>query len=478
VLSGSPTFLNFWLTENCRSAFLKNVDHQTLPALRLVCHNFASAAAPHLFRELAVTFKAGSFSKPGRMSVLRRVGKHARSLTFRVPHSAESFLPPLLHPLTGEQLAFNYVPRLDAPARSKEPKYGSWEMTDMLIRQYPPIFHAATNIPSFIRAFSAMPGLEHVSIHSPDQNMVSRYRKSTADYALVSLRIAMERAPLAALSSISLHGIHPSALLNLQPVLSYGSSPNSCRRWTQIRRLSMELDGTPFTYSNSDDHLRVVQAYMRAFATSLTDLSFSWTGAAKGPSPLTSEPSVCRALELRARPTSPKPLRFFNLQRMTLENAAMDAEQVAAFIASHHRTLVEFSFEDVSLRNGDWASTLEPLRAMRRAEMRRRRGDEPEEPEERPSPRGLYGAIDRRCVVSGDIMDVPCMLSPHDLPPRDLLPEPVVEGMLEPQEAPTGGWRALGANLGVGRWFGKGRHERKASDHWRRVLNGSIFPWR
>jgi hypothetical protein len=467
--------LNFWLTENCRSAFLGHVDKQTLPALRLVCHNFASAASPHLFRDLCVTFKASSFSKPGRMSVLRRIGKHARTLTFRVPHSAESFLPPLLHPLTGEQLAFNYVPLLDPPAKSKEPKYGSWEMTDMLIRQYPPIFHAATNIPSFIRAFSAMPALEHISIYSPDQNMVSRYRKSTADYTLVSLRIAIERAPLAALSSISLHGIHPSALLNLQPVLSYGSSPNSCRRWTQIRRLSMELDSTPFTYSNSDDHVRVVQAYMRAFATSLTHLAFAWTGPAKGPSPLTSEPSMSRALELRPHPTAPKPLRFFNLRYMTLENAAMDTEQVAAFITQHRKTLVEFSFEDVSLRNGDWASTLEPLRELKRAEMRRRAGSGGRQrPSQDRSPQQLYGALDRRCLVSSDVMDVPCMLSPHDLPP-----EPVIEGTLEPQvEGPAGGWRALGANLGVGRWFGKGRHERKASDHWRRVLNGSIFPWR
>jgi hypothetical protein len=421
-----------------------------------------------------VTFKTSSFSKPGRMSVLRRIGRHARTLTFRVPHSAESFLPPLLHPLTGEQLAFNYVPQLDAPAKSKEPKYGTWEMTDMLIRQYPPIFHAAANIPSFIRAFSAMPGLEHISIHSPDQNMVSRYRKSAADYTLVSLRIAIERAPLAALSSISLHGIHPSALLNLQPVLSYGSSPNSCRRWMQIRKLALELDSTPFTYSNADDHIRVVQGYMRAFAVSLTHLTFTWTGAAKGPSPLTTQPSASRALEMHARPMMPKPLRFFALQRMTLENAAMDAEQVAAFVAEHRKTLVEFSFEDVSLRNGDWASALELLRRAKRAEARRRGAPHPGMRHEGAASPKLYGALDRRCVVSSDVMDVPCMLSPHDLPP-----EPVIEGTLEPQvEGPAGGWRALGESLGVGRWFGKGRHERKVSDHWRRVLNGSVFPWR
>jgi hypothetical protein len=279
-----------------------------------------------------------------------------------------------------------------------------------------------------------------------------------------------------------LHGIHPSALLNLQPVLSYGSSPNSCRRWTQIRKLAMELDSTPFTYSNSDDHVRVVQAYMRAFATSLTHLSFTWTGAAKGPSPLTSDPAapLSRALELHPyptrdvgpRPTSPKPLRFFNLQYMTLENAVMDTEQVAAFITQHRKTLVEFCFEDVSLRNGDWASTLEPLRELKRAEMRARAGSG--RPHGHAPRREPHSPAHRRCVVSSDIMDVPCMLSPCDLPP-----EPVIEGTLEPQvEEPAGGWQRLGANLGVKKWFGKGRHERKVSDHWKRVLNGSIFPWR
>jgi hypothetical protein len=66
-----------------------------------------------------------------------------------------------------------------------------------------------------------MPDLEHMSIHSPNQNTVSKYRKSTTDYILVSLRIAIERALLNSLSSIYLHGIHPLALLNLRPVLSY-----------------------------------------------------------------------------------------------------------------------------------------------------------------------------------------------------------------------------------------------------------------
>src|ERR1700712_1773432 len=176
VLSTSSTFLRFWMSDNCRNSFLGHVDRETLPALRLVCHNFGATASPFLFREVSIAFKASTF-KPSRIAALDRIGRHAKRLTFNVPHSADSFLPPLLDPVNGEQLSFTYVPQVHPPSKTKEPKYGTWEMTDLLIRQYPPLFHASTNIPAFIRAFGAMPSLEHITINCPDQNLAPRYRR-------------------------------------------------------------------------------------------------------------------------------------------------------------------------------------------------------------------------------------------------------------------------------------------------------------
>jgi hypothetical protein len=492
VLSTSQTFLRFWLNENCRNALLRNVDRETLPALRLVCHNFASATAPYLFSEISVNFKVSSFTKPGRMATLKRIGRHVKKFRFNAPHSGEAFLPPLLDPMSGDQLSFTYVPQLESPSRTKGPKYGSWEMDNVLIHQYPPIFHAATNIPSFIRALSTMPNLEHIAIYSPDQNMVSKYRHSTADYCLVSLRIAIERAPLIALHKLSLHSLHPSALMYLQPVLGYGSNPSSCRRWTQIRHLCIEMDSIPFTWPKPDDHIRSIQSYMRAFAVTMTQLTFRWTGA-QGPSPLAlqSEPTVWTpslgqyqysdSFSPRAPPkdrhllkpsisparNSPanKPLRFLALQTMTLENCTLDAEQIAAFIARHRQTLIEFRFEDVTLLRGDWHSTLDPLRALKRMERQR----------EAAARRLGRERSDSDSTLCAEEMDVPIMLL-KEMP--SLEDEPIIEETLEPQHPPA---QWIGRGLGMRKWFGgrKGvKHERKVSNHLKRVLNGGFFAWR
>ncbi|KAF2668164.1 hypothetical protein BT63DRAFT_425482 [Microthyrium microscopicum] len=474
VLSSSSSFFKFWMSENCRESFLQHVDRDTLPSMRLVCHNFAANTTPILFKDLTITFKASTF-KGSRTLYLRRIGKHVKNLTFNVPHSGDSFLPPLLDQFTGEQVSFNYKPQVESPIKNKEPKYGSWEMTDLLIRQYPTIFHAATNIPAFIRAFSAMPNIEHMTIFSPDQNMSPRYRKSTADYTLISLRIAIERSPLDALTSLSLRSLHPTALLCLQPKLSYGSTPNSCRRWTQIQKLSLEVDSTPMTY-RMEENLSVIQSYLRSFSTSLTHLSFRWSGREKGPSPISPDansviwqakshmPSSPKSDS--QRPVSPRSMRFFKLQYLTMENAIMDSEQVASFITNHRQTLIEFSFEDVSLRNGDWQSTLEPLRKLRRKERSR--------PRLQP-PLALHPA-----TFASEEMEVPCKLSPVDLPGD----EPLILDTLEPQDEEPAPWIARGKNFGVRRWFDRAnnppprRHQRKVSDHLKRVFNGNIFSWR
>lgn len=456
------------MSDNCRDSFLNQVDRESLPALRLVCHNFGATASRFLFKDVSIAFKPGTF-KPARMAALDRIGRHAKRLSFHVPHSADSFLPPLLHPVTGEQLTFTYQPQLQSTSKTKEPKYGTWEMTDLLIRQYPPLFHAATNIPSFIRAFAAMPSLEHITINCPDQNMSPRYRRSIADYALVSLRIAIERAPLLSLYSLALNSVHPAALLYLQPILSFGSSPNSCRRWSQIRELSIEMHSAPLLSPYADDHLRVLQAYLRLFSPSLTHLSFRWLGSGRGPSPLAQDvgpiplPRPQGNTNEKSRPTSPRPLRFSKLQHMLLENATMDSEQVAQFIAHHRPSLVEFCFEDVSLRNGDWESTLEPLRRSNRRKLNKGRT------RVRISTNALDYAVD-------DTMDVPCMLSPVPLST-----EPIIEETLEPQDEANHYVGGVAKSHRVVRWFDRKTKSSKAAaggkeraHHWRRMLHGHL----
>ena len=201
-------FLQFWWTDRTRDTFLSYVQKDDLANLRLACHDFGVRAAPALFEEITINFRASSFSKPTRMAALGCIGQHVQTLKFSIPHGPETFLPPLLDPITGEETTFIYEPYViatrDSASRRSIPMYGSWEMTDMLVKQYSPLFHAAANVPSFIRALSAIPNLKHLKVSCPGQEPNQRYRRGIVDYALISLRIAIERCKLPLLDTLSL----------------------------------------------------------------------------------------------------------------------------------------------------------------------------------------------------------------------------------------------------------------------------------
>jgi len=441
--------------------------------VRLVCHDFAAKAAPHLFKDITVTFKASSFTKPGRMAALERIGHRVKCLQFRMPHSEETFLPPLLDPVTGEQVSFVYTPEPNRPktpdGKAKLPRYGSWEVTELLIQQYPPLFHAATNIASFERALSALPFLSHLIVSCPSQDLAQRYRRSSVDYALMSLRIALERAPLFALDSLSLLSIHPGALHYLQPSLGPGSTPKSNRRWAQIKNLSIEMPSLPFTVPGRSEHLCILQSYLRFYSATIYRLSFRWLGSTKGPSPLSIEPDTldlpyARPLSPRLPPSptstrQPRALTFPKLKYLLLENAVSDSITMNNFIRRHQRSLREFVFEDITLRNGDWDDVLSSLRARENASQRR---------------------------VDVEIsMDVPCILSPIDAPPRLLEEEePRIMETLEPQDQ----FQPTTISRGFAKWLERRRSKREkrqreamewtGGEHLKKMLKGGVFGWR
>ncbi|KAF1985588.1 hypothetical protein K402DRAFT_394569 [Aulographum hederae CBS 113979] len=419
VLSTSPAFIRFWSSDESRSAFLSQVGPEDIPHFRLVCHDFASRAAPFCFKDVDITFKTTTFGKPARMAALERIGHHVKSLTFNIPHTQETFLPPLIDPCTGEERRFVYQPQVHTPTtlagKVRQPKYGSWEMTELLISQYPPLFHSATNVSAFVRGFSSLPNISHLKISCPDQESSHRFRRSIVDYVLVSLRIALERAQLPYLSSLSLSPIHPSALFYLNPLLGFGATPSSSRRWAQIHRLDIEMESFAFDRSTRHEHLRILRNYLRHFSPHITCFSFRWRGE-KGPSPFSTSPEMetqsssrptsrerCDSLQgsptrksvLRSRlsqsPLPPpkrkaKPLFFPYLSSLNLSNAVMDACEISSFIQTHRRSLTDFNFEDVLLRTGDWDEALEPLTTISGGDAWKRK-------------------------MEGEVMDVPLMFS-------------------------------------------------------------------
>ncbi|KAE8854354.1 hypothetical protein PTNB29_09710 [Pyrenophora teres f. teres] len=421
VLSTSSVFLRFWLNDACRDNVLDHMEPEDLSNFRLVCHDFSAKAAPPLFEKMTVTFKTSTFSKPARIDALSRIGRHVKTFTFHMPHGPETCLPPIIDPLTGAEQQFIYEPQVQlpqhGPAKDKAPKYGSWEMQDLLIKQYPPLFHAATNVPAFCAAFSQMINLTHLKISCPGSNS-PRHRRGVVDYALISLRIAIERAPLYSLSALSLHPIHTGGLLYLHPMHGFGSTPSSGKRWSQIRHLSICMENTPSSprsrSSHSTEHLRILHAYLSTLSRSLTRLFFRWKGS-RGPCPLSLDRESCLLEQYQTtshkasaynnnngdesnihpsqRGGGPAPLSFPRLRILALENALMDSSQIADFITRHKRSLREFNFEDVKLREGDWDKALEPLTTITGSDSWKRHQE----------------------VES---MDVPVMLSPVEIAPE------------------------------------------------------------
>lgn len=448
VLSTSSSFLGFWLSEGCRDSFLSQVDEDDLPNLRLVCHDFAARTAPVLFEDVSITFRPSTFTKPARMAALERIGKHVRTLSISLPHGSDTFLPPLIDIETGEQRSFVYEPQLQKPdgvaGRDKQPKYGSWEMTDLLIKEYPPLFHAATNIPSFIRAFESVPLLTHLKISCPGQEASQRFRRSTVDYALISLRIAIERAPLTELVALSLMPIHPSGLFYLQPNFAFGATPSSSKRWSQIRKLFLNMDSYPYEGQSRTEHLRVLHSYIRGFSSALNRLTLRWVGE-RGPSPLSlaSEPCLTSHHPGSFEP-SLKPLKFPRLRFVEIENAITDAEQISTFVMAHRRTILEFNFEDVTLRSGTWDDALAPLTRITGNETWKQN--------------------------AAEVMDVPLMLSPVDA--GSTTPYPMVQEQhyYNPVRSPPI----------LGRWLSKSKpsvtkpktKEQHGLDHVKRLLKG------
>lgn len=365
--------------------------------MRLTCHECCLGVAPSLFKEIDISFGTNTFSRPARMAALERVGAYVTHLTFSMPHSPDTFLAPLLDPVTGQEQLFVYEPYLalrrpSSSGSQASSKYGSWEMNDILVKQYPPLFHATTNIPSFIRALNAFPALKSLKISCPHQPPAQIYRRSAVDYALISLRMAVEQAPLPNLDSLILDAIHPSSLFYLRPQLSIGASPKSTRRWRQIRNLKMRMQCPAYGDGQPTDHLKLLHSYLQSYPL-LEDFSFEWLGR-KGPCPLSlsSEPCLspgavdCSAACPKTFAKVPRPLKFRKLRHMVLENSVLDASQISDFIMTHRKVLREFEFENVHLRTGTWDDALAPLTRISGSQSWKEKQEE--------------------------VMDVPLMLSP------------------------------------------------------------------
>lgn len=415
MLCDSGTFLKFWLDDRCRDAFLSYLPQRDLASLRLACHDFSVRAAPTLFQNLSITFRTNTFTKPARLAALSRLGFYVKTLDFQVSHSPETFLPPLVHPESGEELSFTYTPQLQTPS-ARRPKYGDIGTTEVLTRQYPALFHAATNVPAFVRAFSSFINLKHLRVSCPGYDVAKKFRRSIVDFTLISLRIAVEQNCLNALDELTLAPIHPGGLLYLSPSIGYGATPKSASKWSRVKHLTIYSDSppTPADGRREPDHFKLLQTYLRNFQSNLKTLSFRWNGD-KGPLPVqrpvmsgsmsADHPAHRRHGAPIERPVhhnrSLHSLHFPKLRHFEVENVACAASDISLFVASHRLTLEEVNFEDVRLTFGSWDDALAPLAKHVRSAACQEAADIPIMLSPRAAASSLPAAMERVEVPNG-----------------------------------------------------------------------------
>lgn len=367
--SGSA-FLQIWSDAKLRNTFLSCVQKDELKPFRLVCKDFAFRTAPALFKEKKVTFRKGLFTSPSWLAMLDRLGHHVKVFHFHMPHSKNTSLPPLIDD-AGEAVDFHYEPFTGSTKKQYDfvPPYGTPELYNLLTRHYPTLFHAAANVPSFIRVFASLTNVRHLKVSCPGQNRSEAYMRSAVDYALISLRIAVERNKLVRLDSLSLLSVHPMAPFYLNPSSGFAARPNSAKRWKQVRNLVIQMD-TPPT-STPADHLKLLHSYLHLFAFRLKDFHFRWQGLnAPWPLSLHNEPTPQnqRSAVVYAKQTQLDlaPLHMPNLRSSYAENIAVDASQISAFVEDHqHMTRrhdrCSMDFQKSHLRSGTWDEALAPF---------------------------------------------------------------------------------------------------------------------
>ena len=363
-------FLQIWSDERLRENFLSYVQKDDLKPYRLACKDFAARAAPNLFKEKKVTFRKNVFTSPRWMAMLNRLGHHVQTFHFNMPHSKHTSLPPLIDGM-GDDVTFIYDPYTGSSEKQYDfvPPYGSPELYDLLTKHYPTLFHAAANAPSFIRVFASLTNVKHLKVSCPGQDRSEAYMRSAVDYALISLRIAVERNRLLKLDTLSLLSVHPMAPFYLNPLSGFGARPNSVRRWSQVRNLSIYVD-TPPT-STPADHLKLLHNYLQVFAPRLEEIDFRWQGMhAPWPLSLHNEPPPqnVRAAVIYSNTIhlGLPPLHMPRLRSSYAENITIDASQISAFVEDHHHMTrlherCSMDFQKSHLRSGTWDEALAPF---------------------------------------------------------------------------------------------------------------------
>src|SRR5579871_3189234 len=128
MATSTPIFLHIWGNDKIRARVLSKLGEEELCALRLTSSECCRLTTPILFKRTRLSFSPSALTRPARLEALCRIGHHIEHLTFSMPHTEATFLPPLLNPVTGREVTFLYTPHTSVASESQRPKYGTQEL--------------------------------------------------------------------------------------------------------------------------------------------------------------------------------------------------------------------------------------------------------------------------------------------------------------------------------------------------------------
>ena len=277
-------------------------------------------------------------------------------------------MPPMLDPETKELISFVYEPNGD---RKNTSIFGNKMMDRLALNNYGIILMSALDSRQFTKCLSTMRNLRSIIISCPGIPLGEPGRRCIVDFALLSLRTAIEESRPPSLRAIRFDPVHLSGLQHFMPgeFPPMGATADNPRVWNQIKKLILNISawaplargqGTQLEYWT---HMKLLHQFLENFAT-VKSLGFKWTRESRGICPFTldtipymlpNEPGEPSVMVVR-------PLTFSKLHNLRLENVAVDSSALKSFLSRHTTAFRQWNLEDVYFASGTLEDALKPLR--------------------------------------------------------------------------------------------------------------------
>ncbi|KAF8475784.1 hypothetical protein BDZ91DRAFT_649855 [Kalaharituber pfeilii] len=351
-----------------RHAVLSHLDPSDLASLRQVSTLFCKKFTPAAFKTLTVTFRPLTFDS-ARFVAFERIGHHVKKFRFVFPHTEETYMWPMLDPQSGKLVNLVFKPGARLGERKNGAIFGSKRMDELVLQKYGILMRAAVDTGSFVEALRMMPNVTKIIVSCPGMPIGEPGRRSIVDYALWSLRIAIERSGPQGLRSLHLDPVHMTGLQYFLPgAMALGSKIDGHKAWTNIRSLTLNISAwRPLAKAGNGSryitNLKFLHQYMEYFKF-VRKLKFAWTPEARGVCPLTLDkllyPPGNSIQHQWAGPN--RALNFNKLCKLKLTNVAADAAALKAFLFRHVSTFKRWSLDGVYFVNGTLDDALPPVK--------------------------------------------------------------------------------------------------------------------